>query len=57
MSFEKRFQERRDKFDRDFDRMQKFAQVWFIFVALLALSLLGGVVFTVYKILVHFGIF
>lgn len=50
------FQRRREKFDRDFDRTQKFLKGWFIFVALLALSLLGGIVYTVYKVGVHFGI-
>lgn len=29
---------------------------WFVFVLLLNLSLIGGVVFVVYKVLAHFGI-
>ena len=56
MSFEKRFQERRDRFDRDFDRMRKFAYVAFAFNLLLALAILSGIVFVVYKVLAHFGI-
>ena len=46
-----------DKFDRDFDWMTKFIGAWFIFVALLTLALLGGSVYTVYRVLLHFGVF
>lgn len=45
------------EFDRDLDRMEKFMGVWFVFVALLALALMGGGVYTIYRILLHFGIF
>lgn len=56
MSFEKRFQQRRDKFDKDFERMQKFAYVAFAFNLLIALAILSGIIFVVYKVLIHFGI-
>ena len=50
--FDKKFED----FDKKFERVQKFAVGWFIFVALLALSLLGGGVYVVIRILQHFGI-
>ena len=43
-------------FDKKFERAQKFATGWFIFVALLSLSLLGGFVYVVIRVLMHFGI-
>lgn len=45
-----------DDFDKEFNRMQKFAYGWFIFVALLTVALLGGIGFVVFKVLAHFGI-
>lgn len=45
-----------DEFDKEFNRMQKFAYGWFIFVALLTVALLGGIGFVVFKVLAHFGI-
>jgi hypothetical protein len=46
-----------DDFDRKFDRAQKFIGVWFVFVALLTAALMGGGIYTVYRVLLHFGIF
>jgi nitrate reductase NapE component len=46
---------RRNSFD-NFDHRQKFAYGWFIFVALLAVAILGGIGFVVFKVLAHFGI-
>ena len=43
-------------FDKQFNRMQKFAIGWFIFVALLALAVLGSIGFVVFKVLAYFGI-
>lgn len=44
------------RFDKQFDKAQKFAKVWFAFVALLALALLSGVVFVIYRLMLHLGI-
>ena len=40
----------------EFDKMQMFAFIWFAFVAILSLALLGGGVFVVIKVLQYFGI-
>ena len=45
-----------DDFDKKFNRASKLMVAWFVFVALLALSLLGGAVYVVIQILQHFGI-
>jgi hypothetical protein len=44
------------KFDKEFNRMQRFIKGWFVFVALLALTLLGGGAYLLVRILLHFGI-
>ncbi len=54
--FDNRFKARRDRFDKDFDRMQKMAYVVFFVNLFIAIALISGVVFVVYKILAHFGI-
>jgi hypothetical protein len=53
-------------FDEDFgsdmdvgekaDGLFTFFKAWFVFVALLALSLLAGGVYVVYLLLTHFGV-
>lgn len=45
-----------DDLDKLFNRTQKIVTGWFIFVALLALSLIGGAVYVIYSLLAHFGI-
>ena len=45
-----------DDFDKNFNRMQKFAIGWFIFVGLLAIAILGSIGFVVYELLSFFGI-
>jgi len=43
-------------FDKKFNRIWTFAWIWIIFCMVLALALLGGLGFVVYKLLVHFGV-
>lgn len=45
-----------DDFDKKFNRISGLAIGWFVFVALLMLSLLGGGIYVVIRILMHFGI-
>jgi hypothetical protein len=45
-----------DDFDKEFKRMNKFINAWFIFVAVIMLAMLGGVGFVVFKLLEYFGI-
>jgi thiosulfate reductase cytochrome b subunit len=50
------YRKRRNEFDKDFERMQKFAYIAFAINVLIALAVLSGIAFVVYKILSHFGI-
>jgi len=50
--FDKKFED----FDEKFKRVEKFAVVWAIIVALLALGFLGSGVYVVIRILQYFGI-
>ena len=52
MSFDDKFKD----FDKRSNRAWNFAWVWFVFVGLLTLGLLGGSVYVVIRILSHFGI-
>lgn len=52
----KDFNKKRDDFDKDFSRMQTFMYAWFVFVALVAVGVLAGIVFVVYRLMVTFGI-
>jgi uncharacterized Tic20 family protein len=54
--FDKSWKEESEKFDRQFKKTMNFAIGWFIFVALLSLSLLGGAIFIVVKLLINSGI-
>ena len=45
-----------EQFDKDFNRARKLAVGWFILVALLALTVLAGFGFVIFKVLTHFGI-
>lgn len=45
-----------DEFDKQFDKAKKFAIGWFIFVAFLAIALLSGLVFVIYRLMLYFGI-
>ena len=45
-----------DDFDKDFNRMQKFAYGWFIFVALLIVTILGGIGVVGFKVVAQVGI-
>lgn len=51
------WQKEREEFDRKFDRAEKAFSAIFICVAILALGAMGGIGYTVYRILLHFGIF
>lgn len=55
--FDERFKRHQERFDKDFDSAKKFAVGWAIFVGTLALGLLGGGVYAIYRTLLHFGIF
>jgi hypothetical protein len=54
--FNKRFKQRRDRFDKDFDRLQKFGYIVFAINLLIVLAFLSGVAFVVYKLMAYFGI-
>ena len=43
-------------FDKQFDKLQKFAIGWTLFVALIAIAILGGIAFVVYKLLSFWGV-
>ena len=39
-----------------FDRMSIMIMAWFIFIALVSMTILGGVAFVIYKVMVKFVI-
>ncbi len=45
-----------DEFDKDFAQAKRFLRGWFIFVALLAIAILGVASFVIYRILLHLGV-
>ena len=46
-----------DDFDKQFNRMQKFAVGWTVFVALIAIAILSGIAFVAFKLLTFWGVF
>ena len=52
----KSFNDESKDLDKEFNRVWNFARIWFVFVGLLALGLLGGGAYVVIRILMHFGI-
>lgn len=37
-------------FDKRFNRTQRFIKVWFVFVAVLALTIMGGIGYAIYSV-------
>jgi hypothetical protein len=50
------FQRRQSDFDKQFDSTFRFFKAWFVFVALLTLSLICGGGFILIRVLQHFSI-
>lgn len=54
--FDRRFKERQDEFDRDFDRMKGFGVAAFVVNVVIGLGLLGFGVWVVIVLLQYFGV-
>ena len=45
-----------ENINRDYKRVQIFAIVWFVFVAIVTLATMCGIAYVILKVLSHFGI-
>lgn len=54
--FNERFERKRQKFDRDFERAQKWGIVGFIISAALGFGVLGFIVWVIIMLLQFFGV-
>ncbi len=55
-STRRRLNDRRDKFDRDFERSERLVMVIWVLAAVVGLAALTGIGFVIYRVMLHFGI-